>query len=113
MDNLIQKHRAYVAGQIEKSFDGEIEKAYAVGDTKDFNGRTYYVHALNAKGQPLWRLKEKKGSSGSQGGGKKTYKEGDEMTFNGRTYYVHGLNDKGQPKWHQPRGFSQSHPRLR
>ena len=60
MDNLIQKHRAFVAGQIEKSFDSEIEKAYAVGDTKDFNGRTYYVHALNAKGQPLWRLKEKK-----------------------------------------------------
>ena len=65
MDNLIQKHRAFVAGQIEKSFDSEIEKAYAVGDTKDFNGRTYYVHALNAKGQPLWRLKEKKGNKPS------------------------------------------------
>lgn len=67
MENIIQKHRAFVAGQIEKSFDSnlqspaqEVEKAYSVGDEKDFNGRTYYVHELNAAGQPKWRLKDKK-----------------------------------------------------
>lgn len=67
MKNIIQKHRAFVAGQIEKSFDSnlqspaqEVEKAYSVGDEKDFNGRTYYVHELNSAGQPKWRLKDKK-----------------------------------------------------
>ena len=72
MENIIQKHRAFVAGQIEKSFDSnlqspaqEVEKAYNVGDEKDFNGRTYYVHELNDKGQPKWRLKEKKGNKPS------------------------------------------------
>ena len=67
MENIIQKHRAFVAGQIEKSFDSnlqspaqEVEKAYSVGDEKDFNGRTYYVHELNSAGQPKWRLKDKK-----------------------------------------------------
>ena len=67
MENIIQKHRAFVAGQIEKSFDSnlqspaqEVEKAYNVGDEKDFNGRTYYVHGIGKTGAPLWRLKEKK-----------------------------------------------------
>ena len=36
-----------------------IEKA-KIGDTKVYQGKTYYVHALNAKGQPLWRQVDKK-----------------------------------------------------
>lgn len=44
-----------------------IEKA-KVGDTKMYQGKQYYVHALNAKGQPLWRQvgSKKDGGSDSQ-----------------------------------------------
>lgn len=44
-----------------------IEKA-KVGDTKIYQGKQYYVHALNAKGQPLWRQvgSKKDGVSDSQ-----------------------------------------------
>ena len=48
-----------------------IEKGYQVGDEKDFNGRTYYVHELNGKGQPKWRLKKDGGSKQTDGGGAK------------------------------------------
>lgn len=82
MENIIQKHRAFVAGQIEKSFSNEfqvpnqeVEKAYNVGDEKDFNGRTYYVHGLNAKGQPLWRLKSKKTKSDNEKKFKEDFKD--------------------------------------
>lgn len=82
MENIIQKHRAFVAGQIEKSFGNdfhssaqEVEKAYNVGDEKDFNGRTYYVHGLNAKGQPLWRLKDKKTKSDNEKKFKEDFKD--------------------------------------
>jgi len=82
MENIIQKHRAFVAGQIEKSFNNEfqvpnqeVEKAYNVGDEKDFNGRTYYVHGLNAKGQPLWRLKDKKTKSDNERKFKEDFKD--------------------------------------
>ena len=58
--NSILEHRNFVAVQIEKSFGEEIdiEKAWNVGDEKHYQGKTYYVAALNAKGQPLWRLKK-------------------------------------------------------
>lgn len=50
-----------------------IEKA-KVGDTKMYQGVQYYVHALNAKGQPLWRKvgnkKTGEDSSASSGSGK-------------------------------------------
>lgn len=52
--------------------DSEVEKAWNVGDEKDFtqNGvtRRYYVHSLNASGQPLWRVK-KDGSKQTQSQG--------------------------------------------
>lgn len=51
--------------------DAEIEKGYQVGDEKDFNGRTYYVHELNAKGAPKWRLKKDGGSKQNDGSGNK------------------------------------------
>ena len=41
-----------------------IEKA-KVGDTKTYQGKQYYVHALNSKGQPLWRQVGSKKDSGS------------------------------------------------
>lgn len=45
---------------------GIIEKAYKVGDEKTASdGLTYYVHALNASGKPLWR-KKKDGNSAKQ-----------------------------------------------
>lgn len=82
MENIIQKHRAFVAGQIEKSFDSnlqspaqEVEKAYSVGDEKDFNGRTYYVHELNAAGQPKWRLKDKKTKADNEKKFKENFKD--------------------------------------
>lgn len=34
-----------------------IEKAYKIGDEKDFKGVTYYVADFNAAGQPKWRKK--------------------------------------------------------
>lgn len=82
MENIIQKHRAFVAGQIEKSFDSnlqspaqEVEKAYSVGDEKDFNGRTYYVHELNSAGQPKWRLKDKKTKTDNEKKFKENFKD--------------------------------------
>lgn len=41
-----------------------IQKA-KVGDTKVYQGVQYYVHSLNAKGQPLWRKMDKKKSEGA------------------------------------------------
>lgn len=74
MFNPIEARKRLVQERIEKSFQdnvGEqrerestsdvVEKAYQVGDEKQFNGRNYYVHALNSKGQPLWRLKRDAG----------------------------------------------------
>ena len=53
-----------------------IEKAYKIGDEKDFKGVTYYVADFNAAGQPKWRKKNDGGtkqktsvSSGNAGGG--------------------------------------------
>lgn len=56
---------------IWRKIDAEIEKGYQVGDEKDFNGRTYYVHELNAKGAPKWRLKKDGGSKQNDGSGNK------------------------------------------
>lgn len=82
MENIIQKHRAFVAGQIEKSFNDEfqvpnqeVEKAYNVGDEKDFNGRTYYVHGIGKTGMPLWRLKDKKTKSDNEKKFKENFKD--------------------------------------
>lgn len=44
-----------------------IQKA-KVGDTKIYQGVQYYVHALNAKGQPLWRKMDKKKGDEATGG---------------------------------------------
>ena len=82
MENIIQKHRAFVAAQIEKSFNNEfqvpnqeVEKAYNVGDEKDFNGRTYYVHGIGKTGMPLWRLKDKKTKSDNEKKFKENFKD--------------------------------------
>lgn len=82
MENIIQKRRAFVAAQIEKSFNNEfqvpnqeVEKAYSVGDEKDFNGRTYYVHGIGKTGMPLWRLKDKKTKSDNEKKFKENFKD--------------------------------------
>ena len=84
MFNPIEARKRLVQERIEKSFQdnvGEqreaqttsdvVEKAYNVGDEKDFNGRTYYVHSLNSKGQPMWRLKSDGAKKDEEGGGEK------------------------------------------
>lgn len=54
-----------------------IEKAYKIGDEKDFKGITYYVADFNAAGQPKWRKKnvgsakqKTSVSNNNKGGGK-------------------------------------------
>ena len=72
MYNLIEERKRLVLERLQKSFDNEVvEKAYQVGDEKQFNGRNYYVHALNSKGQPLWRLKRDGAKKDEEGGGDK------------------------------------------
>ena len=84
MFNPIEARKRLVQERIEKSFQdnvGEqrerestsdvVEKAYQVGDEKQFNGRNYYVHALNSKGQPMWRLKRDGAKKDEEGGGEK------------------------------------------
>ena len=75
MNDIIKNHRAFVANQIEKSFDSgisvpqqlDIEKAkWKVGDEKQYQGATWVVGGFNAKGVPLWR---KKKDSGAAAGG--------------------------------------------
>ena len=67
---------------IWRKMDAEIEKGYQVGDEKDFHGRTYYVHELNAKGAPKWRLKKDGGSKQNNGGGKKPAAKQDDGSGN-------------------------------
>lgn len=67
----IQKHRLAVQENIKKAFEvgftgNDIEKAkqWQVGDeATDKHGVTYYVHALNAAGKPLWRKKKDSGAN--------------------------------------------------
>ena len=67
----IQKHRLEVQENIKKAFEvgftgNDIEKAkqWQVGDeATDKHGVTYYVHALNAAGKPLWRKKKDSGAN--------------------------------------------------
>lgn len=40
-----------------------IEKAVQIGDTKVYQGKTYFVAGFNDKGQPKWRLQNKSQSS--------------------------------------------------
>lgn len=62
----INAHRLAVQENIKKAFEigftgNDIEKAkqWQVGDeATDKHGVTYYVHALNAAGKPLWRKKK-------------------------------------------------------
>ena len=71
MNDIIKKHKAFVANQIEKSFDGGInvssnyiEKAkWKIGDEKQYQGATWVVGGFNAKGTPLWRKKKDGGGS--------------------------------------------------
>lgn len=66
MNNPIEERRRLVQERIAKSFDSGIniaeemslEKAWNVGDEKQYQGVTYYVHSFNAKGKPLWRKKK-------------------------------------------------------
>lgn len=90
------------------------EKARKIGDEKVYQGVTYYVHALNSKGQPLWRKKKDGGgssSSGSQSSAKEgnsgqakpakksKWKVGDTKQYQGVTWVCSGFNDKGGVKW--------------
>ena len=62
----LNKRREAVAANIAKSFENDIEKAkqWQVGDeATDKHGVTYYVHALNAAGKPLWRKKKDSGAN--------------------------------------------------
>ena len=62
----INAHRLAVQENIKKAFEigftgNDIEKAkqWQVGDeATDKHGVTYYIHALNAAGKPLWRKKK-------------------------------------------------------
>lgn len=62
----LNAHRQAVQENIKKAFEvgftgNDIEKAkqWQVGDeATDKHGVTYYVHALNAAGKPLWRKKK-------------------------------------------------------
>lgn len=80
MFNPIEEKKRLVQSRINKSFEGDIEKAYQVGDTKDFKGRTYYVHALNSSGKPLWRLKKDGGKKDDDGGKGKSAAEPQEKS---------------------------------
>lgn len=67
----INAHRQAVQENIKKAFEigftgNDIEKAkqWQVGDeATDKHGVTYYVHALNAAGKPLWRKKKDSGAN--------------------------------------------------
>ena len=67
----INAHRQAVRENIKKAFEigftgNDIEKAkqWQVGDeATDKHGVTYYVHALNAAGKPLWRKKKDSGAN--------------------------------------------------
>ena len=68
----INAHRQAVQENIKKAFEigftgnEDLEKAkqWQVGDeATDKHGVTYYVHALNAAGKPLWRKKKDSGAN--------------------------------------------------
>ena len=67
----LNAHRLAVQENIKKAFEvgftgNDIEKAkqWQVGDeATDKRGVTYYVHALNAAGKPLWRKKKDSGAN--------------------------------------------------
>ena len=66
----LNAHRKAVQENIRKAFEigftgnEYLEKAYQVGDeATDKHGVTYYVHALNAAGKPLWRKKKDSGAN--------------------------------------------------
>ena len=74
MKNMFEElnaHRQAVQENIKKAFEigftgNDIEKAkqWQVGDeATDKHGVTYYVHALNAAGKPLWRKKKDSGAN--------------------------------------------------
>lgn len=85
MYNPIEAKRRFVQDKIHKSFDSviniadekELEKAWSVGDEKQYQGVTYYVGGFNAKGQPLWR-KKKDGSVSNKKAGASTTDAGND-----------------------------------
>ena len=72
----LNAHRQAVQDNIRKAFEvgftgNDIEKAkqWQVGDeATDKHGVTYYVHALNAAGKPLWRKKKDGGVNANNSG---------------------------------------------
>ena len=90
-----------------------------VGDEKVYQGATYYVAELNAKGSPKWRKKKGEGKP-SGGGSDKTqssntdktsttnksskWKIGDTKDYKGVTWVCSGFNDKGGVKWRKAKG---------
>ena len=99
----IQKHRLAVQENIKKAFEvgftgNDIEKAkqWQVGDeATDKHGVTYYVHALNAAGKPLWRKKKDSGANANTttstaSSDSSNLKIGDSVTF-----VHHGKKIKG------------------
>ena len=71
----LNAHRQAVQENIRKAFEvgftgnEDLEKAYQVGDeATDKHGVTYYVHALNAAGKPLWRKKKDSGAKATNSG---------------------------------------------
>ena len=60
------EHRRRQIENMNKAFSGEneIEKAWKIGDEKQYQGATWVVGGFNAKGTPLWR-KKKDGGSGT------------------------------------------------
>jgi mRNA-degrading endonuclease RelE of RelBE toxin-antitoxin system len=59
MENLILEHRKAVVNNIQKSFEGDIEKAHVAGDTKVVNGKTL-VYTEYAPNKFDWRVIKKK-----------------------------------------------------
>lgn len=90
-----------------------------IGDEKVYQGVTYYVAELNAKGSPKWRKKKGEGKP-SGGGSDKTqssktdktsttnksskWKIGDTKDYKGVTWVCSGFNDKGGVKWRKAKG---------
>ena len=71
----LNAHRQAVQENIKKAFEigftgnEYLEKAYQVGDEQtDKHGVTYYVHAFNAAGKPLWRKKKDSGAKATNSG---------------------------------------------
>ena len=60
------EHRRRQIENMNKAFLGnnEIEKAWKIGDEKQYQGATWVVGGFNAKGTPLWR-KKKDGGGGT------------------------------------------------